>query len=197
MQNFKAKENTNNTKERFDTILYTLLDDYPEAAFHSSRVSQLCKLLGLEMELPYEEIYKLEVSGMLHDIGKSIVPRSILNKPGRLTEKEWFEVKKHPEYSYWIIGALFEMWDIGEYVLHHHERYDGLGYPLGLKGKEIPLLSRIISVADSYDAMTNPRPYKDKLDVDMAILELVRNKEKQFDPKIVDVFIKRVLGRCG
>lgn len=174
-------------------ILNTLYEKNPREENHSKRVSDLCQRIGLAMELPEVEINKLKASGLLHDIGKIAIEDSILNKPGRLTEKEWREIKRHPDIGYRILSSSPEMGEIAQYVLFHHERFDGTGYPRGLKREEIPLLSRIIAVADSYDAMTSPRPYKNALDEDAAIQELIRNKGTQFDPDIVDVFIERVL----
>ena len=176
-----------------DTTLYTKMRNNAEMITHSNRVSQLCRLLGMAMELPDTEIYKLEVSGMFHDIGKVAVQAEILIKPGPLTQAEWNEVMRHPEIGYLILSNSLKIPGIAKYVLYHHERYDGSGYPEGLKREEIPLLSRIITVADSYDAMTNLRPYKETLNKEMAVLELLSNKEKQFDPIIVDVFIEKVL----
>lgn len=176
-----------------DTTLYKHVEKNADRETHSNRVSQLCKYLGMAMELPEDDIYKLEISGLFHDIGKIAIQDYIINKSGPLTIQEWSEIMRHPEVGSWILRASLEMSDIAKYVLHHHERYDGSGYPKGLKADEIPLLSRIISVADSYDAMTNQRSYKDTLDQEMAIQELVRNKGKQFDPAVVDIFIEKVL----
>jgi HD-GYP domain-containing protein (c-di-GMP phosphodiesterase class II) len=145
------------------------------------------------MDLPDTDVYKLEVSGLFHDIGKIAIQDHILNKSGPLTEQEWHEIMRHPEVGYWILSTSLEMSDIAKYVLYHHERFDGSGYPKGLKEREIPLLSRIISVVDSYDAMTNLRSYKETLNQDMAVNELLMNKGKQFDPDIVDIFIDKVL----
>jgi len=178
-----------------DTTLYKHVEKNAKAGTHSNRVSQLCKFLGMAMELPETDIYKLEISGLFHDIGKIAIQDYIINKSGPLTEREWSEVIKHPEVGYWILSNSLEMSDIADYVLYHHERYDGSGYPKGLAGEDIPLLSRIIAVADSYDAMTNQRTYKETLDQEMAIHELILNKGKQFDPQIVDVFVEKVLKR--
>lgn len=160
---------------------------------HSNRVSELCKLLGMTMELDCIDIYKLEVGGLFHDIGKIAIQEKTLNKPGPLSKEEWGEIMRHPEIGYKILCTSMEMTEIAKYILCHHERYDGSGYPNGLKGEDIPLLSRIISVADSYDAMTNQRSYKETLDINMAVEELLRNKGKQFDSDIVDIFIEKVL----
>jgi len=176
-----------------DTTLYKHVEKNAKAGTHSNRVSQLCKNLGMAMDLPDSDVYKLEASGLFHDIGKIAIQDHILNKSGPLTDQEWHEIMRHPEVGYWILSTSLEMSDIAKYVLYHHERFDGSGYPKGLKGREIPLLSRIISVVDSYDAMTNQRSYKETLNQDMAVNELLINKGKQFDPDIVDVFIEKVL----
>ena len=178
-----------------DTTLYKHVAKNAKAGTHSNRVSQLCKFLGMAMDLPDMDIYKLEISGLFHDIGKLAIQECILNKSGPLTDQEWNEIMRHPEVGYWILSTSLEMSDIAKFVLYHHERYDGSGYPKGLKEDEIPLLSRIISVVDSYDAMTNQRSYKETLDLDMAINELINNKGKQFDPDIVDVFVEKVLSQ--
>jgi HD-GYP domain-containing protein (c-di-GMP phosphodiesterase class II) len=175
-----------------ETILYRHTKKNTSGT-HASRVSQLCKSLGMAMELSETDIYRLEVSGLFHDIGKLVIQEQILNKSGRLTDREWNEIVNHPEVGYWLLSSSFEMADIADYVRHHHERYDGTGYPKGLKRGEIPLLSRIIAVADSYDAMTNQRSYKEVLDQNMAVRELISNKGTQFDPDIVDIFIEKVL----
>lgn len=178
-----------------DTTLYKHVEKNADRGTHSNRVSQLCKFLGMAMELPEIDIYKLEISGLFHDVGKIAIQDHIINKSGPLTSKEWNEIMKHPEVGSWILSSSLEMSDIAKYVLYHHERYDGSGYPRGLKADEIPLLSRIITVADSYDAMTNQRSYKETLDSEMAIQELISNKGKQFDPAVVDIFIEKVLRR--
>jgi HD-GYP domain-containing protein (c-di-GMP phosphodiesterase class II) len=191
----KAVERHSMLASIIDTTLYKHVEKNAKAGTHSNRVSQLCKYLGQAMGLPDMELYKLEISGLFHDIGKIAIQDYILNKTGQLTEQEWNEIMSHPEIGYWILSTSLEMSDIAKYVLYHHERYDGAGYPKGLKEQEIPLLSRIISVVDSYDAMTNHRAYKETLDKEMAIRELVNNKGKQFDPEIVEIFIEEVLNR--
>jgi HD-GYP domain-containing protein (c-di-GMP phosphodiesterase class II) len=175
-----------------DTTLYGYTEKTATGA-HSTRVSRLCKSLGIAMKLPDIDIYRLEISGLFHDIGKLVIQDRILNKSGPLTNQEWGEIICHPEVGYRILRTSADMSDIADYVLYHHEWYDGSGYPEGLKAEEIPLLSRIISVADSYDAMTNQRTYKETLNQRLAVKELVSNKGKQFDPVIVDIFIEKVL----
>lgn len=176
-----------------DTTLYELAEHNINSGAHSNRVSQLCKSVGIAMDLSDIDIYRLEICGLFHDIGKLAVQDQILNKPGSLTVQEWDEVMQHPETGYRILTTSLGMPDIADYVLYHHERYDGSGYPKGLKGEEIPLLSRIITVVDSYDAMTNQRSYRETLTQSMAVEELLRNKGKQFDPSIVDIFLKKIL----
>jgi len=192
MYDHRIAESQNKLAGIIETILYRHSKKNVSGT-HASRVSQLCKSLGLAMELPEIDIYRLEVSGLFHDIGKLVIQDQILNKSERLTDREWSEILNHPEVGYWLLSSSFDMADIADYVRYHHERFDGTGYPKGLKAEEIPLLSRIISIADSYDAMTNERAYKEVLDQDMAVRELISNKGRQFDPVIVDIFIEKVL----
>jgi len=139
---------------------------------------------------PQDEIAKLNVSGNLHDIGKIGIPDSILLKPGRLTDEEYEIIKKHPVIGSNIIGH-FGMWtDEQSIIRHHHERFDGKGYPDGLKGEEIPLLARILSVADVYDALTTDRSYRRKMPDHVAVKIIRENAGSQFDPKIVNIFLK-------
>lgn len=194
MYEHKVIEGRSKRAGMIDATLYKYTGNSATEA-HSDRVSRLCKSLGLAMNLPDIDIYRLEASGLFHDIGKLVIRDRILNKSGPLTNQEWNEITCHPEIGYRILNASIEMSDIADYVLYHHERYDGSGYPEGLKAEEIPLLSRIIAVVDSYDAMTNQRSYKETLNKSMAIQELVSNKGKQFDPDIVDIFVEKVLNR--
>ena len=196
MRIHRVNDGLNDSRKIIDTTLYTQIGNSAETITHSNRVGQLCRRLGMAMELPNTEIYKLEASGMFHDIGKVAVQAEILSKPGSLTEAEWYEAMRHPEIGYLILSNSLEMSGIAKYVLYHHERYDGSGYPAGLKREEIPFLSRIIAVVDSYDAMTNLRSYQETLNEEMAVLELLSNKERQFDPIIVDVFVEKVLRRA-
>lgn len=187
----------NGRKIIINTTLYTQIENNAETTTHSKRVSQLCKSLGMAMELPDVEIFKLEMAGMFHDIGKVAINARILSKPECLTKDEWNEIVRHPEIGYYVLCEHPKLSSIAKYVLYHHERYDGLGYPTGLKREEIPLLSRIITVVDSYDAMTNQRPYKETLDEEMAIFELLSNKEKQFDPIVIDIFVEKILKQAS
>jgi len=126
----------------------------------------------------------------MHDIGKVGVPDSILLKPGKLNDIEWETMKSHSEIGYKILSTSNTTAEIGKFVLHHHERWDGKGYPDGLKGENIPIISRIIAIADSYDVMVNERPYKTAMKKKDAVAELRRCAGTQFDPNLVESFIK-------
>lgn len=147
-----------------------------------------------ELNLAEGKIEELKTVGLLHDIGKTALDEKFLNKPGKLTEDEWKEIKRHPEIGYRMLSTVNEMADLANYVLYHHERWDGHGYPKGLKGDEIPFVSRIISIADTYDAMTSDRSYRSALPKEVVIAELQKNSGTQFDPELVRVFIEKVLG---
>ena len=136
------------------------------------------------------ELDELVLLAALHDIGKIAVPDHILKKPGPLSSEEWIIMKGHSEIGYRIALAAPELASISELILTHHERWDGAGYPKGLKGKEIPLLSRILSIIDAFDAMTNNRPYRKGTTKEKAFAELNRNAGTQFDPGLVKIFIE-------
>ena len=146
--------------------------------------------IGEALKLDKKQLEDLYWAALMHDIGKIIIPIDVLNKTGRLTNSEFDLIKKHPKIGYEIISRSKTLKKISKYVLSHHERWDGKGYPNGLKGDEIPLLSQIISVADSWHAMTSERPYKNKLNKEEGIKELIKYKGTQFSPDIVDVFLK-------
>ncbi|MDH7601114.1 MAG: diguanylate cyclase [Armatimonadota bacterium] len=156
---------------------------------HSSAVSNHAVLLGERLGLSPSELGSLRVAAMLHDIGTLGTPREILEKCTPLLQDEWKLIERHPGLGSRILARLQEMPAIGPAVRHHHERYDGKGYPNGLAGKEIPLFARIIAIADAYDAMTHPRPYRPALSQTEAIQELRRCAGTQFDPDLVEEFI--------
>jgi HD-GYP domain-containing protein (c-di-GMP phosphodiesterase class II) len=170
----------------------TLFEKNKETEEHAQRLIEYSNLIGQKLQLWDKQLNELELLSTLHDIGKIGISDLILNKPGRLSEEEWVEMKKHPEIGYRIAMSTSELAPIAEYILYHHERWDGDGYPQGLKGEEIPLLSRIISVADAYDAMTEDRPYRKAISREEACTELRRNAGSQFDPDIVMVFLKEI-----
>ncbi|HYE83390.1 MAG TPA: HD domain-containing phosphohydrolase [Clostridia bacterium] len=160
---------------------------------HSQRVSYLSEAIGIAMGRGDSEVNELKTLGLLHDIGKIAIDDKILNKPGKLSMEEWNEIKRHPEIGYRILSSVNDMAEMAEFVLAHHERWDGKGYPKGLKGEEIPLQARIITIADAYDAMTSERAYRKPLTEAAAKEELVKNAGIQFDPEIVRAFIEKVL----
>ncbi|MDP4159756.1 MAG: diguanylate cyclase [Bacillota bacterium] len=178
-----------------NAIIGTLHEKNKREEQHSYRVSGLCKSLGEALGLQEGDIEELKTVGLLHDIGKIAIEETTLNKQGKLTEDEWEEIKRHPEIGYRILSAVNEMSEIAEYVLCHHEKWNGMGYPKGLKGETIPLQARIIAIADAYDAMTSERSYRSALPEVIALEELRKNAGIQFDPEILSVFIKTVLNK--
>lgn len=156
---------------------------------HSDRVAVYSKLIGEKMMLPEEQLEILYDGALFHDIGKIGIPDSILQKPGKLTDDEYDDIKNHPSIGAKIIAPAKIFEPIIPIVKHHHERFDGRGYPSGLKGDEIPLLARIVTVADSFDAMTSDRSYRPRFTLVKALDELESGKGNQFDPNIVDIFI--------
>jgi HD-GYP domain-containing protein (c-di-GMP phosphodiesterase class II) len=145
------------------------------------------------MSLNKDAINHMRIAGLMHDIGKIGVDEKILNKPGRLTIEERVDIERHPEIGWKILSATTEFSELAQFILSHHERWDGGGYPNGLKGEEIQIEARIIAVADAYDAMTSKRSYKEGMSKENAIIELKRCAGTQFDPEIVEVFINNVL----
>lgn len=188
----KLFEVTSHRHKTIKAILSTLHEKNPREEKHSKRVAYICQKIGIELKLPKEQIKLLEAISELHDIGKIAIDDSIINKPGKLDENEWEMIKKHPEVGYRILSTSPEYSEIALDILCHHERYDGKGYPRGLKGEEIPIRARIISVADAYDAMTSERPYRQPLSKEQAIHEIKNNLGIQFDPEIGDIFIRLI-----
>jgi diguanylate cyclase (GGDEF)-like protein/putative nucleotidyltransferase with HDIG domain len=157
---------------------------------HSSRVAELAAQIAERLGLPPEEIELTRLAGSLHDLGKLAIPEEILRKPGPLTDAERLVLERHPQIGYRMLESL-GVDPVASWVLHHHERWDGTGYPDGLPGEEIPLGARIIFVADAYDAMTSDRVYRSRLTEEDALLELERCADSQFDPAVVHAFAAR------
>lgn len=176
-----------------NVIIKTLNEKNRREEQHSQRVSEICRGIGEAIGLTGEEISELHTVGLLHDIGKIAVDENVLNKNDELTEVEWSELKRHPEVGYRILNTVEEMSEIAKFVLYHHERWDGKGYPKGLHGVQIPLQSRIISIADSYDAMTSVRTYGSALSPESAAAQLLGNAGTQFDPDLARVFVEKYL----
>lgn len=161
-----------------------------ETQWHSRRVAIYAKRLGRELGLNSEELLTVERGALLHDVGKIGVSDTILLKPGKLTSEEWEEMKKHSEYGYHILEDIEFLGDARKIVWQHHERWDGKGYPQGLKGIDIIIGARIFAVIDTYDAMTSDRPYRKALSYEIAAEEIEKMRGSQFDPTVVDAWRK-------
>lgn len=173
-----------------DSLSQTLTESDYETEEHVERTRKMAIRLGKALDLSDVDIGKLALLAVLHDIGKIAIPHSVLLKPGKLTDDEWEVMKSHTEKGYRIASASKELSPISEYILHHHERWDGKGYPGGLAGEEIPLLSRIITVVDSHDVMVHDRPYHKAMSAAAAKEELLRCSGTQFDPRLVEAFLQ-------
>ena len=182
-------------EKTISAIISTLHEKNKKEGQHSRRVSALCKSMGEALGLSEHKIKELKLVGLLHDIGKIAIDENILNKSGKLTDDEWKEIKRHPEIGYRILSTVNDTSKIAEYVLAHHERWDGKGYPKGLKGEGISLQARIIAITDSYDVMITGRDYKKAFSEEEAINEIKRCSGTQFDLEIARVFIEKVLGK--
>lgn len=173
-----------------NSIVTILAEKSHETKEHATRLSELSVAMGKRLNMAEHHISELKILAMLHDIGKIGIPENILNKPSLLSNQEWEVMKKHPEIGYRIAIASGELEQVAQYILYHHERWDGQGYPAGLKEEEIPLPSRIISIVDTYDAMTSDRVYRKKLPHHVAIEELRKHSNSQFDAQLVKIFIE-------
>jgi putative nucleotidyltransferase with HDIG domain len=157
---------------------------------HSERVALLSKMLAKEAGLDEHQVERIYMAGLLHDVGKIGVPEAVLQKPGRLTSEEFEQMKKHPAIGARILHDVKQIQDIIPGVLHHHERYDGRGYPDGLSGQQIPLMGRIICLADCFDAMTSTRTYRKALPLEVTLADLRRCSGTQFDPALTEAFLR-------
>ena len=156
---------------------------------HAHQVSEMCGRMGSLLNLEKNEISKLKMAGMMHDIGKINIPNQVLNKVSELNHHDWGEIKRHSEIGYRILNAVSEFAEVSEYVLAHHERWDGSGYPKGLKGSDIPLQARVIAIVDAFDTMTRDKPYRKAKPHEYALNELKKQSGKQFDPDLIELFI--------
>ena len=173
-------------------ILKKLSEKSPREKIHSENVSMISRKIGRLMGLDDITLDEIETVGLLHDIGKISINQDILELPRKLTKEEYEEVKRHPECGYYILKSVDNYSYMADYILSHHERFDGKGYPTGKKGKDIPLISRIISVADAYESMSSNRPYRKSLTKDEIIKEFKANSSTQFDPDIVNVLLENI-----
>jgi putative nucleotidyltransferase with HDIG domain len=157
---------------------------------HSERVALLSRHLAIQYGMTDAAAGRVYMAGLLHDVGKIGVPEAVLQKTGRLTPEEFEQIKKHPEMGAKILRDVRQIEDVIPGVLHHHERYDGKGYPSGLAGENIPLMGRIICLADCFDAMTSSRTYRKALPLEVAMTEIRRCAGTQFDPNLADSFLR-------
>ena len=160
---------------------------------HSKRVVDLTLLLARELGISGIELENIRRGAMLHDIGKMAIPDHILRKPDKLSPEEWDTMRQHPLYAIEMLKPVKFLQDALDIPLYHHEQWDGSGYPYGLKGERIPLPARIFAVADVYDALLSNRPYRKAWSAQQTLDYLYENREKHFDPQIVDLFIKVVI----
>lgn len=172
------------------SMLTTLQEKSQESDLHAQRMEKLALLLGEKLGLSIDEQNRLSLLTTLHDIGKITIPESILQKPTKLSPKEWEIIKKHPGIGFRLCSAIEDFSHIAYDVFSHHENWDGNGYPRAIKGKQIPLLARILAIVDSYDVMRNGRPYKKALSKKVALVEIEKNAGTQFDPELASKFVE-------
>ncbi len=191
----KLYDNKSMNRKMIDVLMSTLFEKSNNEAAHSKRVSEYCEAIASMMNLRKEDINKIKMAGLVHDIGKIGVTESILNKQGKLNNDEWEIMRKHPEASWRILSSSNEFAELAGYIHQHHEKLDGSGYPRGLKGDEISTEARIIAIADAYDAMTSQRSYRDAVSIDKAKQEIKRCSGTHFDPIIARIFVEKVVGK--
>lgn len=193
MNRSKLYENPSTRSKAVYTIINTLHEKSRREELHSRRVGVLASRLAEALGMGVKEVAELRTAGLLHDIGKIAIDESVLNKNGRLNEREWEQMRRHPETGYRILGSVSDLGELATVVLAHHERIDGRGYPRGLVGEEIPLQARIIAIADAYDAMTAERPYREPVEDREAANEIRRCAGTQFDSRLARVFVEQIL----
>ncbi|MDK2958402.1 MAG: hypothetical protein PWP47_446, partial [Synergistaceae bacterium] len=187
----KTSESRKIRETILESIFASLADTTPETAEHNLSVRRLCRMLGMRLGLERPDLEKLDLAACLHDIGKASIPSRILSKSGPLTEEEWEDVKRHAEAGYKVASsATPDVASVADEILSHHERWDGTGYPSGIPGEDIPLLSRIIAVADAFDVMTRGTPYRPARSKDDALREVKEQAGRQFDPKIAALLLE-------
>lgn len=185
----KLQESKNMKETTVQTIIDTFFASSKPYLPHGEKVSEWCGKMAKQLAFSEEKRNRLMLAGKLHDLGKITFDETLLHKPTSLTKKEWMEIKRHPENGYRILESISGYKEIAEIILSHHERWDGSGYPRNLKGKEIPIESRIIAIAESYDVMTNTQPYQAAMTRTEALEELQKNAGSKFDPALVALFI--------
>lgn len=193
MYRSKARENERSRNDIINAVIDALFKKDPVEEKHARRVCTLCKKTAEALGCSEEEIRRMALAGLMHDIGKVAISVLVLEKSTPLTDEEWKEIRKHSTTGYKVVGSAKDMMDIGNAILSHHEREDGKGYPRGINSKEVPLAAKVIAIADSFDAMTNQTAYRNKMGINEAIEEIRRNEGSQFDTEIAELFIEKVL----
>lgn len=191
----KLYESLSTRSQTIELIMNTLFEKSNREQLHSKRVSDICTAIATKMGFNKDAVNQIRTAGLMHDIGKIGINEDILNKKQKLNSDEWRIIEKHPEIGYRILASVNEFSEIAIHVLQHQEKWNGKGYPKGLKGEEISLQARVIAIADAYDAMTGNRTYRTELSEEEAIAEIRRCSGTQFDPDIARVFIEKVLGK--
>ncbi|NLN45028.1 MAG: PAS domain S-box protein [Clostridiaceae bacterium] len=189
----KLSERSSMKSKTVEVIMSTLFAKSHRESLHSQRVSGICRAIASRMGLSKDDVSQIATAGLVHDIGKIGIDERILNSTGKLAPAEWEEIKKHSETGWRILSSIDEFSELAEFVYEHHERWNGSGYPRALRGEEIALEARIIAVADAYDAMTRDRTYRETVTREEAAAELIRCAGTQFDPMVVEVFVRQVL----
>ena len=189
LNNHKILEDKSHKNSIISSMMATMYEKSQETKEHAERIAYYGKMIGERIDLSQNNLNQLYLFSMLHDIGKIGIDDSILNKPGKLTSDEWIKMKKHPEIGYRIAMSTTELKSSAEFILTHHERWDGTGYPRGLAGEQIPLLSRILAIADAFDAMTEDRIYRKAMTSQEALIEISENSGTQFDPHLAKLFV--------
>jgi diguanylate cyclase (GGDEF)-like protein/putative nucleotidyltransferase with HDIG domain len=188
----KLVEGPNMRGKTVEAIIDTINSKSKVEKEHSENVAKLCKAFAKSLDFSDRDVQAMKTIGLLHDIGKIAINDELLYKKANLSEEEFEDIKKHSEIGYRILSSVNDFADIANFILHHHERWDGTGYPMGISGEAIPLESRIIAIVDAYDSMINERHYKKKMTVEEAKEELKRNAGTQFDPRLVSWFITKI-----
>jgi len=192
MYRHKIYESSSMRRGTIDLITSTLFAKNGRELIHSKNVSALAEALAERMGFNKDDTNLMRLTGLMHDIGKIGIPDSILNKNGKLSSDEFDEIKKHPEIGYRILSSVNEFSELSEFVLEHHEKWDGSGYPQGLKGEAIRIEARMIAICYAYDAMLTLRTYREALSGEDAMKEINRCAGSQFDPVIAETFAKMI-----
>ena len=197
MNNTRKTEESLKQYDQIRKLVYQIMDAVlkvfqlkdPYTAAHQKKVALLSSAIAKEMNLSEGQIESIYIAAMIHDIGKISVPSEILSKPDAINEAEYTLIKNHPEIAFETLKDIESPWQTTKIIIQHHERLDGSGYPLGLIGEDIILEAKILGVADVIEAMSSHRPYRPSLGIDQALEEIVKNKGKLYDPKVVDACV--------